>query len=155
MHRDGTAQIVADRRSNTVGSFFGPIPPPSLLANYDEVHPGLAERIVKMAEVQAEHRQGMEARSLDSRLFLAKAGIFTGLFVALAVLTTAAYIAYLGHPVSASILGVSDLVGLVAVFVTGQRAKDTKKTEDASRALSTTSQEPREKVSARTKRDGG
>jgi uncharacterized membrane protein len=31
-----------------------------MLAHYEQVFPGCAERIVKMAENQAEHRQGLE-----------------------------------------------------------------------------------------------
>lgn len=34
----------------------GPIPPPADLARYEEVFPGAAERLLRMAEVEAEHR---------------------------------------------------------------------------------------------------
>lgn len=37
-------------------SFRGPLPPPSTLAQYEETLPGSAERLMTMAEVQAEHR---------------------------------------------------------------------------------------------------
>ncbi len=38
----------------------GPLPPPEMLAQYEEILPGAAERILSMAERQAEHRQKME-----------------------------------------------------------------------------------------------
>lgn len=42
--------------------FSGPLPPPEVLARYNEALPGGAERIVTLAEEQASHRRRMEAR---------------------------------------------------------------------------------------------
>jgi len=39
----------------------GPLPPPSLLSQYDKVVPGAAEGIIAMAENQSKHRQELEA----------------------------------------------------------------------------------------------
>jgi len=50
---EGYSQIVAQQ-------FQGPLPPPALLKQYEENFPGAAERIFKMAEKQAEHRQTLE-----------------------------------------------------------------------------------------------
>lgn len=41
-------------------TFLGPLPPPETLAQYEQVLPGSAERIMVMAENQAEHRQSLE-----------------------------------------------------------------------------------------------
>lgn len=78
-----------------------------------------------MAEDQAKHRQSLEVKALDSRVFMQKAGLFTGAAVALAVLATAAYIAGLGHPIPAAFISIADLTGLVAIFVTGSRGRET------------------------------
>lgn len=42
--------------------FSGPLPPPEVLARYNDALPGGAERIVALAEQQAKHRRKMEAR---------------------------------------------------------------------------------------------
>lgn len=42
--------------------FSGPLPPPEVLARYNDALPGGAERIVTLAEEQAQHRRRMEAR---------------------------------------------------------------------------------------------
>ncbi len=42
--------------------FSGPLPPPEVLARYNEALHGGAERIVALAEEQASHRRRMEAR---------------------------------------------------------------------------------------------
>ena len=44
----------------------GPIPSPDVLREYDMIVSGAAERIVAMAEKQAQHRQELEARSLEA-----------------------------------------------------------------------------------------
>ncbi|SRR6266446_2754465 len=46
--------------------FEGPLPPPALLAKYDEIHPGLANRLVCMAESEAQHRHEMEKTVLNA-----------------------------------------------------------------------------------------
>ena len=40
----------------TVTIHAGPLPPPEILREYDQALPGLADRIVSMAEGQANHR---------------------------------------------------------------------------------------------------
>ena len=45
--------------------FAGPIPPPSMMKQYEETLPGSADRILKMAETQSEHRQWMEKKILS------------------------------------------------------------------------------------------
>lgn len=41
-------------------SHSGPLPDPDTLQRYEQVLPGLAERIVAMAEKQSDHRQSLE-----------------------------------------------------------------------------------------------
>jgi uncharacterized membrane protein len=44
--------------------FSGPLPPPEILAQYNEIVPGAAERILKMAEEQSAHRRGLEDKTI-------------------------------------------------------------------------------------------
>jgi uncharacterized membrane protein len=48
--------------------FSGPIPPPSLLARYNDVVPNGAERILAMAERQSKHREQLEAQVVAGNL---------------------------------------------------------------------------------------
>ena len=123
MGPDGARQIVADHETRTAGSFTGPLPPPSLLASYDQIAPGLADRIVTMAEKQAAHRQAMESKLVEGSISASKAGLICGLTVALAVLATAGWIATHGGAWPGALLGVGDLTALVTVFVAQQRLR--------------------------------
>lgn len=57
-HHDGVARLQA---ASTFHS--GPLPPAEHLQKYDDVLPGLAERIVTMAEIEGEHRRKTERKS--------------------------------------------------------------------------------------------
>jgi uncharacterized membrane protein len=46
--------------------YQGPIPPPQLLKQYDEISPGFADRIIRMAESETAHRQQAENKALDA-----------------------------------------------------------------------------------------
>lgn len=48
--------------------YEGPIPPPEVLRGYEAVQPGAAERILRMAEVEAEQRQRREAGALQANI---------------------------------------------------------------------------------------
>ena len=46
--------------------YSGPIPPPDMLKGYNEIMPGLVDRIVITAEKQSIHRQSMEHKVINS-----------------------------------------------------------------------------------------
>lgn len=49
-------------------SFEGPIPPPSLLREYNAIVPGAAERILALAENEGRHRQSLESKAVDANI---------------------------------------------------------------------------------------
>jgi uncharacterized membrane protein len=100
-------------------SFSGPLPPPEILARYNDAVPDAAERIIAMAEKQAEHRMGLESRVIDADIRRANAGVVAGFLVALAFLGGSVFLVFTGHTQAGVIVGSLDLVGLVSVFVYG------------------------------------
>lgn len=107
-----------------------PLPPPSLLLDYDQVVRDGAERILSMAEKQADHRMRMEAAEVSSDHTLAKRGQWIGMAVVLAVLVLAGYLAYLGATTAAAVVAGTDVVGLAAVFVYGSIRRRTSREVD-------------------------
>lgn len=107
-------------------SYSGPIPHPSDLARYEEIFPGAAERIIKMAENQATHRQELEKKVIDSGIKNSNKGLNFGLFVGIGGFILVGWLAYLGETILAGIIGTLDLASLVGVFVYGsiQRKKE-------------------------------
>ena|SRR5260221_13330559 len=86
-------------------SFSGPLPPPDVFRGYENVLPGSAERILKMAENQSEHRMGMESRVTAEEQRQGKRGQHYGLIVALFFLVASFVLVLTGHETSGTIIG--------------------------------------------------
>jgi len=93
-----------------VESSSGPLPPPKVYREYDEIHPGAAERILAMAE--------KEQGSRNSRNSL---GLAFGFATAVLCICASAYVALhgtsIGHTVVASLLAGNTAVILVGRFL--------------------------------------
>ena len=119
-----------EARSRIVAqSFSGPLPPPQVLAQYNAVVPGAAERILLMAEEQSLHRRLIEKRVITWGLVKSILGVIFGLIVALGGLAAGTYITVKGNALAGSFLNLGSLGGLVYTFVVGvnQTKEDLKK----------------------------
>ena len=94
-------------------SFAGPLPPPGMLQAYDEVVPGLAERIVSIREQERDHRFQWENRALAS--ISAGQWIAGGLVVFCVAM--AAVLALQGHDWVAGVLGGVTAIGIAGRFL--------------------------------------
>ena len=92
---------------------MAPLPPPNLLATYDKILPGAAERIFVMAEREQNHRHAMERN--ESKLNFT--GLIVGAMVAIAALVAGTFVIFLGHEIAGPVIVGVDLVGLAGVFV--------------------------------------
>jgi uncharacterized membrane protein len=99
----------------------GPLPSPDSLRQYEQIVPGLAERIVKMAENQSSHRMDLEQKVVNDQLGESKRGQYFGFAIAVICLVATLYLALQNHDTVAGILGGTTIVGLVTVFVLGKR----------------------------------
>jgi len=108
--------------------YSGPLPPPAALEHYERISPGLSDRIVRMAEAEAQHRRLLERHEQD---FLVadgeqdrkerKRGQVFALVIAVIALACSTGCAVYGATVVASIIGGTTIVGLVTAFIIGQR----------------------------------
>lgn len=109
---------------STTSIHTGPLPPAEMLADYDAILPGAADRILTMAEKQQNHRQAMESKVLDSHIERSSHGLYAGLVVALVGLGVSAYGLFLGYPWASTVLAGGILLSLVSVFVYGKKHRD-------------------------------
>lgn len=114
------ARLVDSRVESILVHHRGPLPPPEQLRAYDEVRPGLADRIVSMAEREQQHRHTMQAESIRGGLNLSRRGQHYGLGIALTVLVAAVILVLTGHEAAGIVIASVDLVSLAAVFVFGR-----------------------------------
>ena len=101
--------------------FSGPIPPPSMLGEYDAIHDGLANRIVGMAESQQAHRQSLEKRSVEAAIKTESRGQHYALIVSFLIIAGAMYLIGSGKEISGTLLAGGTLTGLAYIFITGRK----------------------------------
>lgn len=73
--KDDAKRLIAELVSVRQETYSGPIPQASELEKYEKVLPGSADRIIKMAESQSEHRHELEKRVVVSNITNEKRGM--------------------------------------------------------------------------------
>ena len=108
--------------------FQGPIPPPQILAGYEKLLPGSADRILCMAEKETAHRQIMETKAIDAEIEGLrneakdiKRGQICGLIIGITALLSGTYTSITGYPWAGSFIGAGGVIGLVSAFIVGRK----------------------------------
>jgi uncharacterized membrane protein len=116
----GGKPIVSSTTEVTTMRHSGPLPAPSVLAEYDRVVPGLAERIVAMSESQFAHRVEKEKASLEADISIAQrttgyvlVGQIFSFIVSMTAILAGAWVAAHGQPWVAGALGTGGVASLV------------------------------------------
>jgi uncharacterized membrane protein len=119
MERDNGANRSAMMRVSAE-MWEGPLPSPGALARYNEISPGLAEKIVNMAQDQQAHRFGLENRTVDSQLSQSKRGQYFALTLGLVAIGAATYLGLTDHAIVAGIIAGPTIIGFAAMFIVGK-----------------------------------
>lgn len=103
--------------------YSGPIPSPEALARYEEIQSGAADRIIKMAEKQQDHRMALENIAVGGQVEQSKRGQIFGFVAIFMCIGVAIFFAVFFDMTTfaASFLSVT-MVVLVSIFVTGKNA---------------------------------
>lgn len=92
----------------------GPLPPAQELAAYEHITPGLADRIVTMAEKEQGTRHVIMRRRNLAQIWITAAGQFFGFILALAIIAIAGWLLAHDKPIAgfaALLTGIATLVG--------------------------------------------
>ena len=98
----------------------GPLPTPEDLAHYNDIEPGLANRIMLMAEEQSNHRQSIELIAVRAGAWNNKWGLISGFFIGMTSIICGTWIISIGKSSEGLATIISSLVALVGVFVYGK-----------------------------------
>lgn len=101
-------------------SFRGPLPSPKVLQGYNNVIKDGAERVIRMAENQSQHRMELEKYAINGQIKQSGRGQLFGFILALVCIFSTIYLAIKGHEKIAIALGSTTVVGLVSIFVVGK-----------------------------------
>jgi uncharacterized membrane protein len=112
-----TAESTSSITARYQAEFFsGPVPPPSLLAKYNDVVPNGAERLMAMAERQSAHRESMESQVVSGNVTLQKQGNNRAFILALVVILGGIYLMATGKSGWGFAAIITSLTSLVSVF---------------------------------------
>ncbi|MEO0986862.1 MAG: DUF2335 domain-containing protein [Cyanobacteria bacterium J06639_14] len=123
-------------------NFSGPLPPPQILAQYNNAHPDAADRILKMAEREQQHRHETQSKMVETHISDLKAarhekrlGQILGFTIGAICIFAGLTAVLADHPVSGTIFGSTGVVGLVSVFVAGRQINKENDDSEISEAL--------------------
>lgn len=105
IHPDGSSEEVEIRSERT---WSGVLPRPEDFAKFGEVVPSAPERLLKMAEVEQQHRISLEASIFPQNQLAGLRGQLLGAAISALALILATFSAYIGAPwqVSIALVGV-------------------------------------------------
>jgi uncharacterized membrane protein len=108
--------------------YIGALPPPSYLKQYEDNHPGFADRLLNLSEREQSHRHQMEELYVRGNIEDQKRWRLEGnigqalaLIVSLVALGGGTYAAVNNAQWPGAIIGASGVGGLAAVFVKGRQ----------------------------------
>jgi uncharacterized membrane protein len=106
--------------------YRGPIPPPSLVSEYEKILPGSFDRILKLTEGNAQHRieidkhkMGMEKKLVPESIKLRRSGQNKAFFISILGIIAVVFCAFIGQTTIGSILAGTTLISLVPNFIAG------------------------------------
>lgn len=110
--RKDTAQQVVSAQ------WQGPLPPPDALANFNDIIPNGAERIMRMVEEEQLHRISYEKAHLNAVSGDTRRGHYIGMVISTAAICGAVYTVYLGAhwSVSIALVGIP-VLGIIRAIV--------------------------------------
>ena len=112
-------------------SYSGPIPPPAMLKEFNEIIPNGATRILEMAENQAKHRQSLEAAVIHSDISQSRWGLFSALVVVVTATIMGGIVALNGQPAAGVGIAGAPSVALVGIFIYGSSARSAERKQKA------------------------
>jgi uncharacterized membrane protein len=108
-----------------ISQFISPLPDPNVLARYNEIVPGSAERIIKMTEEQSAHRQRLENKTVTGQTVESNRGQWIAAVISVLFLVGSVWVTREGHDWVGAVLGGGTVVGLVTAFVGSKRQQRT------------------------------
>ncbi len=100
--------------------YKGPIPPAAEIRKYEDILPGSADRILKMAETQSNHRMALTEKVYSSQLKESGRGQWMGFVLCLVFIGISGWWFYMGKTLAALIVISVTLLSVLAFFFKGK-----------------------------------
>ncbi len=129
-HPEGrTRSRIEIRQRTTSKHFSGPLPPPEVLAGFENTQNGSADRVITMAEKEQDHRHTIEKTGLEGAIAKDRRGQNYALIICLVILLGSMGLIAIDKEISGTLLAGSSLTGLAYIFITGRKEEKDKSEE--------------------------
>ncbi len=112
----GQMLIPVSQIVQTVALTTGPLPPPEQLAQYEQIIPGAADRILRMTENNSDHRM----RIISAQIAQSDRAQWLAFALALCFLVASVWVTLAAFPWVGVTLGGSTVIGVITIFITGK-----------------------------------
>lgn len=113
-------RALLDLRAHFEG-FRGPIPPPQIMKGYEEVLPGSADRIMKMAEYEQNHRHYLEKKGLGFAVFSDALGKILAFILGASGLLGSIFLLYKDKSLTGLAVLITSLGSLIGIYLYGKK----------------------------------
>jgi len=107
-----------------MAAYSGPLPPAADFERYNAALPGAAERILAMAEKEAEHRHGAEDLLVQEEVRASKTGQVFAFILGIGSLVVVAVSLVLDRPLASIAPGIIALTSLATALAGSRKPKD-------------------------------
>jgi uncharacterized membrane protein len=125
-----------------ISAFHGPVPPPAILAEYNQIIPDGANRILAMAERQQAHRHELEGTVVRSNVTNERRGQLFAFIIAMTAILGGLGLILSGRDTEGLVAILGTLTALASVFVYG-RYKQAQEREQKRREAREAAEQPR------------
>ena len=119
--RREVAEIVAHYVITRFEGFSGPLPHPKHLRQYEDISPGITERLLTMTEDTMKHNRSIGQQMFDADKDDRRLGHFFGFASLMCLIIAAVYTGVNGHDWLAAGFLSTGALGVVAIFIRGRR----------------------------------
>ncbi len=124
----GLFSITTTRISHVEEHFSGPLPHPAIMAKYEQILPGSADRIMTSAESQMQHRQSLETAVVHANIKGESWGLVFSGTIALVFAVGSLVLIYTGKSLEGLATIIGETVILVGVFLRAQKSRQEERT---------------------------
>ena len=121
--------VIIEETISEISHHSGPLPRPSDMTQYEAIKPGFAERIMRLAEKEQDHRHAFTDGLVKRDYSLKTVGQYFAMASVLVFLGFAAYLGFLGDTRSAAFVA-TVAVGVVGIFITRRQPRATLEQDD-------------------------
>ena len=108
-------------RAVSIQHFQGPLPPPFILKDYEEILPGSADRILNMSERQQQHRIELERARVFADIRMEQLGLGAGFILAVILAIGGIWLAAEGKELTGFAILVANIAVVVGAFYFARR----------------------------------